>query len=72
MSLFLVSTMREKSISGMMAAVHRRDTDVEEREKRISHLKKVTRLACVCADVLCNGVDRSLSGIQERRSRKVS
>ena len=36
----LVLTMREKAISGMMAAVHRRDTDVE-REERISHLKKV-------------------------------
>ena len=43
----------------MMAA--RRDTDVEEREERISHLKKVIRSQslCVCADVLtlCNGVD---------------
>ena len=59
--------MREKAISGMMAAVHRRDTDVEEREERISHLKKVIRSQllslCVCADVLidlCNVVDRSL------------
>ena len=50
--------MREKAVSGMMAAVHRRDTDEEE---RISHLKKVI-CVCVCADVLtlCNGVDRSL------------
>ena len=55
-----VLTMREKAISGMMAAVHRRDTDVEEREERISHLKKVIRsqllslcvCVCVCADVL--------------------
>ena len=56
--------MREKAVSGMMAAVHRRDTDVEEREERISCLKKVIRsqLLCACADVLtlCNGVDRSL------------
>ena len=59
-----VLTMKEKTISGMMAAVHRRDTDVEEREERISHLKKVIRsqLLSLCADVLtlCNGVDRSL------------
>ena len=61
-----VLTMKEKTISGMMAAVHRRDTDVEEREERISHLKKVIRSQllslCVCADVLtlCNGVNRSL------------
>ena len=40
---FSVLSMREKAISGMMAAVHRRDTDVEEREERISHLKKVIR-----------------------------
>ena len=60
--------MREKAISGMMAAVRRRDTDVEEREERISHLKKVIRsqllslCVCVRADLLtlCNGVDRSL------------
>ena len=64
--------MREKAISGMMATVHRRDTDVEEREERISHLKKVIRLSesdhsclacvcvCVCVLTLCNGVDRSL------------
>ena len=48
----LVLSMREKAISGMMAAVHRRDTDVEEREERISHLKKVIRSQllslCVC------------------------
>ena len=37
----LVLSMKEKAISGMMAAVRRRDTDVEEREERISHLKKV-------------------------------
>ena len=36
-----VLTMREKAISGMMAAVRRRDTDVEETEERISHLKRV-------------------------------
>ena len=56
-----VLTMKEKAISGMMAAEHRRDTDVEE---RISHLKKVIRsqLLSFYADVLtlCNGVDRSL------------
>ena len=35
--------------AGMMAAVHRRDTDVEEREERISHLKKVIFFSlCVC------------------------
>ena len=37
--------MREKALSGMMAAVHWRDTDVEEREERISHLKKVITAA---------------------------
>ena len=36
--LIAVLKMREKAISGMMAAVHRRDTDVEEREERISNL----------------------------------
>ena len=41
---YVVLRMREKSISGMMAAVHRRDvTDVEEREERISQMKKVIR-----------------------------
>ena len=40
---FSVLRMSEKAISDMMAAVHRRDTDVEEREERISHLKKVIR-----------------------------
>ena len=49
---YVVLRMREKSISGMMAAVHRRDTDVEEREERIGHLKKVIRSVCVCAGVL--------------------
>ena len=39
MSLFLVLTMKEKAISGMMASARRRDADVEEREERISHLK---------------------------------
>ena len=29
-----VLRMREKAISGMMIAVHRRDTDVEERLRR--------------------------------------
>lgn len=38
-----VLKMREKAISGMMAEVHRRDTDVKEREERIGHLKKVTK-----------------------------
>ena len=36
-----VLRMREKVISSMMSVVHRRDTDVEEREERISHLMKV-------------------------------
>ena len=46
--------MKEKAISGMVKAVNRRDTDVEEREERISHLKKVIRsqllslYVCVC------------------------
>ena len=41
--------MREKAISSMMEAVHNRDTDVEEREERIGHLKKVNLLiACIC------------------------
>ena len=44
--------MRDKAISGMMAAVHRRDTDVEEREERISHLKKVIMQITMCA-VVC-------------------
>ena len=56
--------MREKAISGMRSAVHRRDTDVEEREERISHLKEViiddSSLGCVCADVLTLCGDRSL------------
>ena len=54
--------MREKAISGMMAAVHRRDTDVEEREERISHLKMVIRLQLLiaCADVVMMLIDRSL------------
>ena len=58
--------MRDKAISSMMAAVHRRDTDVEEREERISHLKKVIRsqllslCACTVVSTLCNDVDRSL------------
>ena len=38
-----VLRLREKAISGMMATVHRKDTDVEEREERISHLKRVIR-----------------------------
>ena len=38
--LRLVLRMKDKAISGMMATVHRRDTDVEERE---DHLKKVIR-----------------------------
>ena len=37
--------MREKAILDMMAAVHRRDTDVEEREESISLLKKVGKAA---------------------------
>ena len=54
--------MREKAISGMMAAARRRDTGVEEREKRISHLMKViiSQLLSLCVLTLCNGVDRSL------------
>ena len=59
---FIVLRLREKAISGMMAAVHRRDTDVEEREERISHLKKVIRsqLLSLCVLTSCNGVHRSL------------
>ena len=64
LSFISVLAMREKAISGMMAAAHKRDTDMKEREEKISHLKKVINqiIACVCADVLtlCNGVDRSL------------
>ena len=54
--------MREKAISGMMAAVHRRDSDVKEREEWISHSKKVIRsqLLSLCVLTLCNGVDSSL------------
>ena len=40
--------MREKAISGMMAAVNRRDTDVDDREDIISRLKVNCVLACVC------------------------
>ena len=44
--------VKEKSVSGMMVVVHRRDTDAEVREERISQLKKVIRshgcLICVC------------------------
>ena len=47
--------MREKAVSGMMAAVHRRDTDVEEREERISHLKKVIVHITAALVDLCNG-----------------
>ena len=39
-----------KATTGMIAVARRRDTDVEEREERISHLEKVidSCLACVC------------------------
>ena len=50
-AFILVLTLREKAISGMMAAVHRSDTNVEEREDRISHLKVIC-LACAHACVL--------------------
>ena len=45
--------MKEKAISGMMATVHKRDTDVEEREEWIGHLKKVIRsqLLSLCVRV---------------------
>ena len=39
--LSLVLLVKEKSVSGMMAAVYRRDTDVEKREEKISLLEKV-------------------------------
>ena len=44
--------MREKSVSGMMAAVQRRDTDVEDRGEKISHLKKVIRSQLLSLSVL--------------------
>ena len=53
--LISVMRMREKAISGMMKAAHRRDTNVEEREEMTSHLKKVIRsrlLVFACADML--------------------
>ena len=59
-SIFSVSMLREKAISGMVAILGRRDTDVEDREERIRYLKKVIRLQCADVLTLCNGVDRSL------------
>ena len=45
--------MREKTISGMMTAVHRRDTDVEGREERTSHLNKVIRSQLLVFECVC-------------------
>ena len=49
--------VKEKSVSGMMVVVHRRDTDAEVREERISQLKKVIRshawLFNLCLLTLC-------------------
>ena len=59
--LCLVSRMREKAVSGMMATVHKKDTDVEEREERISHLKKVMLDLYVFAlIIIMHDCDRSL------------
>ena len=51
--------LTSNTCAGMMAAVHRRDTDVEKREERISHFKVIRSRWLVCA-TLCNGIDRSL------------
>ena len=42
-SIISVLRSRERDVSGMMAAVNRGGTDVEEIEERVSHLKKVIR-----------------------------
>ena len=42
-AIISVSIMREKAVSGMMAASRRTDTDVEVRKKATSPLKKVIR-----------------------------
>ena len=66
-SCLILKNKNDKPMSGIMAAVH----GVEEREERISHLKKVHGTdhslcvcvcVCVCGDglTLCNGVDRNL------------
>ena len=62
--------MREKAVSGMLAAVYRRDTDMEEKEEKISLLKKVIIInfafVLICLLMLKN---RSLK-IQREREKK--
>ena len=64
-SLISVLRMKEKAISGMMATVRRRHTDVEEGEERISHLKRVIRwqLLNLCVDY---AVCRRLKNLREK------